>query len=462
MDPINLKWVLKPKSVAIIGASRNPEKVGRVILENYINTGYSGKLYPVNKEADKIMGLKAYKSVRDIKGKVDLAVIAIPAQAVPEVLEERGKKNIKGAIVISGGFSEVGNIQLQQQITEIAKKYNISMLGPNCLGVEDTRSRVNTMFLPTYKLSEPKIGYVSFMSQSGAVGSTVLDVISGEGFGLSKFISYGNAAYIDETHILKYLMKDKETKIIVAYIEGIKNPKGFIEIAKKVTKVKPVIILKAGRTQAGVTAAHSHTAALAGNYAVQEAIFKQYGFTIAQDLDDLITYAKIFNAGVEPKGNRVAVITNGGGTGVLTADAIAESHYLQLAQYSEETKNALKSVLPDYVNIASPLDLGGDADAKRFEGAVSVLGKDPAVDMLIVITLFQTPGADSTVSAELIRQKKPIAVISAGAAYTQMQKMMMESGGVPVYESPAAAVKALTALLKYANYKNRKHTQAIA
>ncbi|MGC8628627.1 MAG: acetate--CoA ligase family protein [Candidatus Micrarchaeia archaeon] len=461
MENKSLKCIMNPKSVAIIGASRNPEKVGRVIMQNYINTGYSGKLYPVNKEADEILGRKAYKSVLDIKGRVDLAVIAIPAAGVPGVLEDCGKKGVRGAIVISGGFSEVGNIALQQQIVDIAKKYNMSLLGPNCLGVIDTRSRVNTMFLPTYKLAMPGIGSVSFVSQSGAVGSTVLDVIAGEGFGLSKFISYGNAAYLDETDILRYLLKDKDTKVIVLYVEGIKNPKGFIEVAKKITKVKPVIVLKAGRTQAGVSAAHSHTAALAGNYAVQEAIFKQYGFTIAEDLDDLITYSKVFNLGTEPKGNRVAVITNGGGTGVLTADAIASSGVLQLAEYTEETKNALKEILPSFMNIASPLDLGGDADAKRFGDALSVIGKAQNIDMIIVISLFQTPGADSTVAAEIIRQKteldKPLVAISAGAAYTQMHKIMMESGGVPVYNSPASAVKALAALLRYSNYKKRRH-----
>ncbi|MGC8671353.1 MAG: acetate--CoA ligase family protein [Candidatus Micrarchaeia archaeon] len=461
MENKSLRCILKPKSVAIIGASRNPGKVGRVILENYINTGYSGRLYPVNKEADEILGIKAYKSVSDIKGKVDLAVIAIPAQAIPEVLEECGKKGIRSAIVISSGFSEVGNIALQQQIVEIAKKYGIAMLGPNCLGVLDMRSRVNTLFLPTYKLTEPGIGKVSFVSQSGAVGSTVLDVIAGEGFGLSKFISYGNAAYIDETDILRYLLKDDETKVVVMYIEGIKNPAGFREVAKKITKVKPVIVLKAGRTQAGVTAAHSHTAALAGNYAVQEAMLKQYGFTVAHDLSDLIIYAKIFNSEAEPSGNRVAVITNGGGTGVLTADAIADSGVLQMATYSEETKTALKSVLPDYVNIGTPLDIGGDADAARFGGSLAALGKDPNIDMLIAIVLFQTPGADSSVAAEIIKQKnevnKPLVAISPGASYTQMHKIMMESGGVPVYDSPAAAVKALSALLKYSNYKKKRH-----
>ncbi len=202
----NLEPMLKPKSVAIIGASRDPDKVGNIIMQNYVNAGYSGKMYLVNKNADEINGTKTYKSVIQIKQPIDLAVVAIPAQFVPEVIEECGKAKVKSIIVVSGGFAEVGEVELQNKVVEIADKYNIPTLGPNCLGVMDPRSRVDTLFLPTYKLSRASIGSVSFIAQSGAVGSTVLDLISGEGFGLSKFISYGNAAQVDEVDILNYLM----------------------------------------------------------------------------------------------------------------------------------------------------------------------------------------------------------------------------------------------------------------
>ncbi len=457
--PKNLEPMLKPKSVAIIGASRVPGKVGNVILQNYLSAGYSGELYPVNKNADEVLGIRAYRSILDIKQQIDLAVIAIPALGVPEVLEECGKKKVKSAIVVSGGFAEVGEIVLQEKIIEIAKKHNIAMLGPNCLGVMDTRSRVDTLFLPSYKISKPQIGGVSFVSQSGAIGSTVLDVVSGEGFGLSKFISYGNAAYIDEVDILNYLMHDDETKVIVLYIEGIKRGKEFVEIARKITKVKPVVVLKAGRTSAGSSAAHSHTAALAGNYEVYEAIFRQFGFTIAEDISDMIYYAKIFDAEIEPKGNRIAVVTNGGGLGVITADDIGSSRYLKMSAFSVETRRALKSAMPGIVNIANPLDLAGDADDKRYESALTAIGKDAETDMILAIVLFQTPGADSKVAAELIKLKdsleKPMVVISIGAEYTEMHKKMMESAGLPVYDSPEAAVKSFEALLRYAEYRSR-------
>ncbi len=460
MKKMDLKPMFKPKSVAIIGASRDPEKVGHIILQNYINGGYSGRLYVVNKNADEIMGIKSYPSVLDIKEGIDLAVISIPAQFVPEALEECGKAKVKTAVVISGGFAEVGNVDLQDQMVKIAEKYGMPTLGPNCLGVMDPRSRVDTLFLPTYKLSRPSIGGVSFVSQSGAVGSVVLDMISGEGFGLSKFISYGNAAHVDEVDILEYLMDDPETKVIIMYLEGIKRGKEFIEVAKKITKIKPVLVMKAGRTAAGQAAAHSHTAALAGNYEAHEALFRQYGFTIAEDLSDLLHFAKILSGTPKPKGGRVMIVTNGGGTGVLTADAIGLSSYLQMAEFSSQSREALQKVMPSLVNLRNPLDLAGDADDKRYSDALSILSTDENIDMFLVIVLFQTPGADSRVAAKMISFKekldKPMIVLSVGTDYTKMHKVMMESAWIPVYDSPAAATRSLTELLKYSLYLNRK------
>ena len=231
MRELDLGPMMKPKSVAIIGASREPGKVGHVILQNYIDAGFDGKIFVVNKNADEVMGFKSYPSILKIKERIDLAVIAIPAQFVPQALEECGKAKVRTVVVVSGGFAEVGNTDLQNQITAIAEKYNMPTMGPNCLGVMDPRARNDTLFLPTYKLSKPEVGGVSFVAQSGAVGSTILDLINGEGFGLSKFMSYGNAAHIDEVDILNYLMKDEETKVIVLYIEGIKRGKDFVELA---------------------------------------------------------------------------------------------------------------------------------------------------------------------------------------------------------------------------------------
>jgi acetate---CoA ligase (ADP-forming) len=455
---LDLKPMLKPRSVAIIGASRDPDKVGHVILQNYINAGYSGKLYIVNKNADEIMGMKSYKSIGDIKDSIDLAVIAIPAPFVPQALEECGKAKVKTTVVVSGGFAEIGNVELQDQLTLIAKKYNMPTLGPNCLGVMDPRSRIDTLFLPTYKLSRPSIGGVSFVSQSGAVGSTILDLIAGEGFGLSKFISYGNAAHVDEVDIFNYLMEDEETKVMILYIEGVKRGKEFFEVAKKISKIKPVIVLKGGKTSVGMAAAHSHTAALAGDAAAYEAAFKQAGFIIAEDISELLYYAKVLASEQRPKGNRIAIVTNGGGTGVLTTDTISLTQDLRLADFSEKTKTTLRKAMPILVNIRNPLDLAGDADEQRYGEALSLLAVDPNVDIILVIALFQTPGADSKLAVRLVNYKekidKPMIVISIGAEYTKMHRIIMESAGLPVYDSPAAAVKSLLALYKYYKFRD--------
>ena len=455
----NLNPMLQPKSVAIIGASPNPDKVGHVIMQNYINVGYSGKLYPVNIKADgAILGYKAYKSVLNVKDRIDLAVIAVPAPAVPAVLEECGKAKVRSAVVVSGGFAEIGETALQDRLVEVARKYDMPVLGPNCLGVMDLKSRVDTLFLPTFKIDKPQIGGVSFVSQSGAVGSTVLDLISHEGFGLAKFISYGNAVVVDEVDILNYLSDDPDTKVIIFYLEGVKRGKEFIEVARKVTLKKPVVIIKGGTTAEGSKAVHSHTASLAGSIEAYRAVFRQFGFTEATDLDELLYFAKIFDTQPLTTKNRVAIITNGGGAGVLATDALYNNG-LKLAEMSKDSETALKKVMPPIVNVRMPLDLAGDADDKRFGAAIETITNDPNVDALMVLALFQTPGADSRVAAQLIKYgtsgKKPLVVVSPGGNYTEAHKNMMESSGVPVYGSPNSAAKSLAALIDYSIYREK-------
>jgi acetyl coenzyme A synthetase (ADP forming)-like protein len=448
---------MHPRSVAIIGASDNPVKVGHIIVRNYIEEGFPGKLFPININSQgEIMGMTSYKSVLDVKEKIDLAVIAIPAIAVPGALEECGKAGVKCAVVVSGGFAEVGEIKLQNKLASIAKRYSMPVIGPNCLGVMDPRSRSDTLFLPTFKIDKPKVGSVSFASQSGAVGSVVLDMLSSEGFGLARFISYGNAAVVDEVDVLNYLAHDKDTKVIVFYLEGVNRGKEFVEVAKKATRIKPVIIIKGGITKEGASAAHSHTAALAGSYEVYEAIFRQFGFTVATDLKDLLNFAKIFDTQPMTEGNRIAIITNGGGTGVLATDALYENG-LVLAEMSKSSEKELKKSMPPIVNVRLPLDLAGDADDKRFGDALDAMENDKTVDAIMVIALFQTPGADSKLASALIdygtEMKKPMVVVSMGGSYTQAHRAMMESGGVPVYSSPNDAARALAALINYSRYR---------
>jgi acetyl coenzyme A synthetase (ADP forming)-like protein len=454
----NLEHIMNPRSVAVIGASENPDKVGHVILGNNIASGYNGKIYPININANgTIMGYTAYKSVLELKGKIDLAVIAVPAEIVPSVVEECGKAGVKGIIVVRGGFTETGRKDLQDKIVKSSQKYSMPIIGPNCLGITDPYSKVDTLFLPAAKVDKPIPGGVSFASQSGAVGSSVLDMIDNEGFGLARFISYGNAAVVDEVDILNYLANDEKTKVIVFYIEGVKRGKEFIEAAKKATLMKPVVISKGGMTDEGAKAAHSHTASLAGSHQAYEAVFKQFGFSVASDIQDLLNLAKVFDTQPLPKGRRIAILTNGGGTGVLATDALYMNN-LKIAEMSPSTVEALKKVMPPIVNVRLPLDMAGDADKNRFEAALEAFESDPKIDAIMAIALFQTPGADASVAAKLIhygtKMKKPMVVVSMGGSYTKTQRQAIEKGGVPVYESPGEAAKALCALADYAEYRD--------
>ncbi|MEM4348549.1 MAG: CoA-binding protein [Candidatus Anstonellaceae archaeon] len=455
----NLEAVFNPSSVAVIGASREPNKIGHVILKNFVDGGFAGKIYPINPNTDEILGLKAYPSVLDVKDHIDSAVIAVPAAAVAQVLEECGQKGIKGVVLITGGFSEVGNFEGESKIASIANKYGIALIGPNCMGVITPASRVDSVFLPIYKLGRPRVGGISFISQSGAVGGCIVDLAARAGIGMSKFVSYGNAAVIDESDLLQYLASDKQTEIIVAYLEGVKDGKKFLSIAKKITRSKPIVVLKAGKSAAGAEAAQSHTGSLAGSAEAYKAAFKQAGIIEADTLEQLFDFAKIFDQ-VLPCGNRIGIITNGGGMGVLATDSLEEEN-LKLAQFSEETNKLLRSSLPPYANVRNPLDLIGDADSHRYEVALNALLKDDNVDIILLIILFQTVGIDSSVVNIAIRasdqKKKPIIAVCTGGEYTEMHKRILESYGVPSYSSPSSAMKAISKFLAYARHYSRFH-----
>ncbi len=453
----NLESVFNPLSVAVIGASREPNKIGHVIVKNFVDGGFAGKVYPINPNAEEILGLRSYRSVLEIVEKVDSAVIAVPAAAVEGVLEECGKKGIKGVVLITGGFSEVGNKEGEARIAEIANRYEMALIGPNCMGVITPASRVDSVFLPIYKLGRPRVGGISFISQSGAVGGCIVDLAARAGIGMSKFVSYGNAAVVDECDLLEYLAADKETEIIVAYLEGVKDGRKFLETARKITHKKPIVVLKAGRSAAGAEAAQSHTGSLAGTAEAYTAAFKQSRIIEAATLEQLFDFAKIFDQ-VLPCGGRVGIITNGGGMGVLATDSL-EDEGLELARISDETKKLLRSSLPQYANVRNPLDIIGDADSHRYEVALNAMLKDEGVDIILLIILFQTAGIDSSVVNIAIRasdqKKKPIIAVCTGGEYTEMHKRILESYGVPTYASPSSAMRAISRFLIYSKHYSK-------
>jgi acetyl coenzyme A synthetase (ADP forming)-like protein len=459
---MSIKWdlgaIFHAKSIAIVGASREPDKIGHVILRSLLR-GFKGRIYPVNPNANAIAGLKCYKSVTDIPGELDCAVIAVPAKFVPGVMEECGKKGVRGAVIISGGFSETGNKALEDELRAVANKHKIAVIGPNCLGVLDNYTHVDTMFNPQYKMNRPRQGGISFISQSGAVGAVVMDWAGFKGFGVDKFISYGNALNVDEVDLLEYLGKDPKTKVICAYFEGTRRGKELMRMARKVGKKKPIIAIKAGRSEAGARAVSSHTGSLAGSDAVWDAAFKQAGVIRAKGVDDMFDYARVFAEQPLPKGKRVAIVTNGGGFGVLATDS-SEYYGLEMAKLSPKSELIIKARVPEYAIVKNPVDLVGDADRERYEVALNALMEDPNVDSIICIILMQTANLDSSVVdviAELSdRRKKPIICASGGGEYANLHMKLLEEAGVPTYDTLRAAARSLAALTNYEKFISSK------
>jgi acetyl coenzyme A synthetase (ADP forming)-like protein len=454
-----LDYFFRPKSVAIIGASRDPKKIGHVIFRNFVEGGFSGRIFPINPNAEDLFGHRCYPSVTDVEERIDLAVVTIPAALVPKALEECGKKKVPAVIIITGGFKEIGNVELEDQVASILKKHRIRVVGVNCIGIYDPYSNVDTFFLPRYKLERPGKGKIAFISQSGALGSVVLDWMAMKGYKISKFISYGNATDVDEADLTKYLAEDKDTDVICAYFEGVKEGRKFYDIAKKVSSRKPVIVLKGGTTSEGTTAVASHTGSLAGSAEIFSAAFKQAGIIQAKDLEQIFDFARVLSTQPAPKGNRVQIITDGGGYGVMTTDWLVKNG-LSLAKMSAKTIMKLKKAYPPHVIVKNPIDLTGDADTERYKTAIEAAMEDPNVDMVAVIILFQiptlTPDIVDVVSAISDRKQKPLIVLAAGGRYTEVLKKSLEDFGVPCFSYPEGAAEALRALYEYGCHAKAK------
>jgi acetyl coenzyme A synthetase (ADP forming)-like protein len=447
-----LDYFFRPKSVAVIGASRNPKKVGHVILRNFIEGKFTGKIHPINPNADEMFGLKSYPTVTKVPGRIDLAVVCIPAPIVPRALDECGRKGVRAVIIISGGFRETGNIELEEDCQRIIRKYGMRAIGPNCIGIFDPYSEVDTFFLPRYKLERPGEGKIAFISQSGALGSVVLDWMAMKNYNISKFVSYGNAMDVDEADLIEYLANDPQTSVICAYFEGVKQGRKFYDIARKVSKKKPIIVLKGGTTSEGTAAVSSHTGSLAGEHEIFHAAMKQSGIITADNLEEIFDFARVLATQPKPKGNRVQVITDGGGFGVLATDWII-GNGLRLAEMDRATTAGLKKKYPPHVVIKNPLDLTGDATVERYRLAMEAAASDRNVDMIAVIALFQIPTLTAeitdVVSAVAGKCSKPLIVIAAGGRFTEVLKKSIEDFGTPTFSYPEKAAKALAALYDF-------------
>lgn len=444
------------KSIAVIGVSKNPNKVGHVIFRNLIDGNYEGKVFAVNPNADYILNYKAYRSVLDIKDSVELAVIAIPATLVLRVIKDCSKKKIRNVVIISSGFKEIGNVRLESKLQEWLKKYGIRAIGTNCLGILNMHNHLDTLFLPRYRLKRPGKGRISFICQSGAVGSAILDLASEEGYGFSKFASYGNATDVDESDLIDYLSNDTETGVICLYIEGIKDGRKFMRVVRKTVKKKPIIAIKGGLTDAGSKAVMSHTGSLAGSAETYLAAFKQTGIIVADSLEDMFNYARILEKAVKPKGKRIQIITNGGGYGILAADALLKNN-LVLAELSREKRKLLEAKFPRIAIVKNPMDLVGDATTERYKLAIEACISDDRIDIILIILLLQTP-LISTDIVDVISEfndlgEKPIVVVSTGGEFTKVLKRNLEENNIPCFMFPENAVRAIKQLVDYYRLK---------
>jgi acetate---CoA ligase (ADP-forming) len=489
----SLEALFAPKSVAVIGASTKPDSLGRAVFKNILFHGYTGVVYPVNPKAKSILGVKAYPSVLDIPDEIDLAVIIVPAIAVANVLEECGRKGVRAAIVISAGFKEIGEegAQRERELQQIAQRYGIALLGPNCLGIINTDPSVslNATFAP----GMPRQGNIAFISQSGALGVAALEYAQRQKIGLSKFISIGNKADLHENHLLDYLKDDPLSDVILLYVEDLEDPQGFHRLATEITSERPkkipILAIKSGRTLEGAKAATSHTGALAGSDEVYDSIFMQSGVLRVETIEELFDYAIAFAQQPLPQSNRIAIVTNAGGAGILATDA-AVRHGVQLAEFTEETVRKLRELLPPTVNVANPVDMTGEPNEQRYETVVRTVLEDPNVAGVVVIAAPHILMSLENIARHIVRavqaltpdpapspRPNPPAPLRAGEGSSggKVQKPVLaclmavtdarpaieilEEANIPHYSFPERAARALAAMARYREWVHRPRTE---
>jgi acetyl coenzyme A synthetase (ADP forming)-like protein len=467
-----------PCSVAVVGATKKINKAGYVILKNFVENKrrgiFKGEVFPVNPHEDYILGFRCYPSVTKIPEKLELVIIVVPANIVPEIMEDAASKKVKTVIIISSGFSEIGNYELENKIVAIARKAEIRILGPNCLGVYDSKTGVNTLFLPETKVlttgeeivatPRPMSGTIAIVTQSGAFGIAALDYLAGRQIGVSKFVSYGNKCDVNEVEMLHYLLYDDETKVILLYVEDIKSGRDFLEVAKRVTKKKPIVALKSGGTEAGARAAASHTGAIAGSDQIYNAVFTQTGIVRAKDMEEFFDAGKALAMQPPAPGKNVGIITDAGGPGVMAVDE-CESRGLVVKRFSEKTTHKFERLkmegkLPKFATNLNPVDLTGSATSEMFEYAADILFHDPEINGIILLGLHHTPALQEDyidkVAKVASKYDKPIVACDIGetemALYTRFR---FDKLGIPAYSSPEDAARAMNALVKYGLYLKR-------
>ncbi len=441
--------LLSPRSVAVIGASASPGKVGHDILQNLVTEEFKGKIYPVNPKAEKILGLRSYPSVKDIQDDVELAIIVIPAEGVPAVVEECGQKGIKNVVVISAGFKEVHTPEgeaLERDLQTIAKRHGISLVGPNCLGILRPERNLNASFARDL----PPAGNVTLISQSGATAVGIMDMAPILGLGFASVFSIGNKTVMNEADFLELCADDEATHVIGLYLESIEDGRRLLDVARRVTKTKPIVLLKSGVSERGKKAAMSHTGALAGSDAAIDALCSEAGIHRAHSMEEFLDLLCVLSTQPPLLSDQIAVITNAGGPGILATDAV-EQKKLILPALSEKIAATLKTALPATAAIGNPIDLIGDAKTDRYEAALLACRDEKAVDGVVVILTPQIMTPAEEIADTIARIMKsaplmPVVTCFMGGSLLDRSRQTLRSHGIPVFDTPERAVRAIAAL----------------
>lgn len=448
----------------MIGASNNPGKVGYSLIRNLKESRYGGKVYPINPKETEIQGYRCFPGVSTVGEPVDLAVISIPAAAVLQAARECGTIGVKHLVVITAGFKETGaeGLKIERELAEICREHGMSLLGPNCLGMMDTYTPLNASFAGTF----PKKGQIAFISQSGAICSAILDWSLERGIGFSKFVSLGNKAGLNEIDFIEDAADDPYTKVILCYIESVTEGRRFVKVARVAAKKKPIILLKSGISEAGARAASSHTGALAGNDRTYQTVFDQCGLLRVHSLEELFALATVFTSEPLPAGDRVAILTNAGGPGIIAADNV-ETRGLSMARFAKETIEALQAKLPAEASVYDPVDVIGDARADRYEYALGQVMADPNVDNVVVLLTPQavtepTPTAEAIIRVHQQFSGKPLVTSFMGGPAVREGANLLEAASIPCYAFPEPAVASVASLVKYASYRTERLPQAEA
>src|SRR5436309_11066418 len=442
--------IMKPDALAVIGASAETGKIGNSVMKNLINGGYKGKIYPIHPKADEIMGMKAYKSVKDVPGNIDVAVFAIPAQFVAAALTECGEKKIAGAVLIPSGFAETGNVEGQEELQEIGRKYNIRLMGPNIYGFYYTWKNLCATFCTAYDVK----GSAALSSQSGGIGMAIIGFSRSAKMGVSAIVGLGNKSDLDEDDLLTFFEQDDNTHIIAQHCEDLKDGRSFAEVAKRVSKKKPIVVLKAGRTAMGARAASSHTGALAGNDQIYEDVFNQSGVIRARSLRDMLEFARGVPVLPTPKGENVVIITGAGGSGVLLSDAVVDNG-LSLMAMPPDLDVAFRKFIPPFGAAGNPVDITGGEPPKTYQNTVRLGLEDPRIHALILgywHTIITPPMVFAKTMVEVIEEmrakgiRKPVVASLAGDVEVEEAAEYLFDHGIPAYpystELPVAVLGA--------------------